>query len=199
MFSALTDAPPILFLNNFDMNSNETTRSSLAFTPEQGAARIAALQEMSVKELHREWVILFGNMPYATRNRAFLIKRLTWRINTLLNGGISERAKRRARDIADETLIRLRPKKFNVKPMEIIDTSYPEEASCHSPACELPVGTVIRRNFKGKVHEVTVIGKNLYAYEGVKYDNLTAIAWKICGYRKSGNYFFNLPTTPRYE
>ena len=104
---------------------------------------------------------------------------------------------RRARDIADETLIRLRPKKFNVKPMEIIDTSFPEENTANSPACNLPVGTVIRRNFKGKVHEVTVIGKNMFAYEGVKYDNLTSIAWKICGYPKSGNSFFNLAPTPR--
>ena len=181
------------------MNSNETTKPSLSFTPEQAAARIAALQEKSIKELHREWVILFGNMPYATRNRLFLIKRLTWRINTILNGGISERALRRARDIADETLIRLRPKKFNVKPMEIIDTTFPEESNANTPACHLPIGTVIRRKYKGKMHEVTVIGKDLFAYEGVKYDNLTAIAWKICGYRKSGNYFFNLPTTPRND
>ncbi|MBR1982679.1 MAG: DUF2924 domain-containing protein [Akkermansia sp.] len=181
------------------MKKNETTKPSLTFTPEEAEARIAALQEKSVKELRREWILLFGNMPYATRNRQFLIKRLTWRINTIINGGISERAMRRARDIADETLIRLRPKKFNVKPMEIIDTSFPEENTANSPACNLPVGTVIRRNFKGKVHEVTVIGKNMFAYEGVKYDNLTSIAWKICGYRKSGNYFFNLPTTPRHD
>ena len=83
-------------------------------TPEEGAARIAALQDMKVRELRREWVLLFGNQPYTTRNRQFLIKRLTWRINTLINGGISERAMKRAHEIADETLIRLKPRRFNV-------------------------------------------------------------------------------------
>lgn len=168
-------------------------------TPEEGAARIAALQDMKVRELRREWVLLFGNQPYTTRNRQFLIKRLTWRINTLINGGISERAMKRAHEIADETLIRLKPRRFNVKPMEVVDTSHPEKNHANTPATNLPVGTIIRRLYKGKYHEVTVIGKNMFAYDGVKYDNLTAIAWKICGYAKSGNYFFNLPMTPRND
>lgn len=168
-------------------------------TPEEGASRIAALQDLKVRELRREWVLLFGNQPYTTRNRQFLIKRLTWRINTLINGGISERAMRRAREIADETLIRLKPRRFNVKPMEIIDTTNPDVSHANTPATDLPVGTVIRRLYKGKYYEVTVIGKNQFAYDGVMYDNLTAIAWKICGYAKSGNYFFNLPMIPRND
>ncbi len=106
---------------------------------------------------------------------------------------------KRAHEIADETLIRLKPRRFNVKPMEIVDTSHPENNHANTPATNLPVGTIIRRLYKGKYHEVTVIGKNMFAYDGVKYDNLTAIAWKICGYAKSGNYFFNLPMTPRND
>ena len=65
------------------------------------------------------------------------------------------------------------------------------------PADEMAPGSVIRRLFKGRYHEVTVLGEGRFAYDGEVFDNLTAIAWKICGYRKSGNAFFNLPMKSR--
>ena len=164
-------------------------------TPKEAEARKALLQDMSVAELRREWVILFGNQPYTTRNRSFLIKRLTWRINTLVTGGLSERALKRAAELADETLIRLKPQRLHVEEQEIVEASAPQQAPL--PADEMAPGSVIRRLFKGRYHEVTVLGEGRFAYDGEVFDNLTAIAWKICGYRKSGNAFFNLPMKSR--
>ena len=183
------------------MTSHKHTR----MTPEMAEARIARLQTLNVAGLRREWVYLFGTQPYTSRNRTFLIKRLTWRINTLVNGGISERAQRRAEEIADETLIRLKARRFNVIPAETVDAS-PKPSSeetpqarlaCTTPAKEMTPGTVIRREYKGKTYEVTVLNGGKFAYDGVCYNDLTSIAWIICGYPKSGNAFFNLPSTPR--
>ncbi len=162
-------------------------------TQNEADARIAALQEMNVTQLRRQWVLLFGNHPYTTRNKPFLIKRLTWRIKTLLNGGLSERAMRRAEAIADETLIRMRPRELRVAQQEVVQSDLPTDTTPD----KMPVGTIIRRTFKGKQHEVTVLKDNRFVYDGEVYDNLTAIAWKICGYHKSGNLFFNLPMKPR--
>ena len=169
-----------------------TTRYNISMTREQAEARIARLQTLNVKHLHREWVLLFGTKPYTTNNRQFLIKRLTWRINCILNGGLSDRALKRAEAIADEALIRLQVPKHKVVRVQILS----REAQAPKPEA-LERGTVLRRVYKGKTHEVTILGAKAYAYEGVRYDNLTAIAWKICGYPKSGNAFFNLATTPR--
>ncbi len=163
-------------------------------TPEQAQARIERLQTLNVAELRKEWVFLFGSQPYTTNNRTFLIKRLTWRINTLVNGGISERAMKRARDIADETLIRMRVRTHKVKEVKPVDPSSEDEVK---PVSQMAPGSVIRRVFKGKTHEVTVLKDGKFAYEGVLYNDLTSIAWHICGYPKSGNTFFNLPVTPR--
>lgn len=163
-------------------------------TPEMAEARIARLQTLNVAELRREWTYLFGTQPYTTNNRTFLIKRLTWRINTLLNGGISERAMKRAEEIADESLIRLQMQRFHVIPAATVDTT-PQPVN--TPAKELTPGTIIRREYKGKTYEVTVLSGGKFAYDGVSYNDLTSIAWTICGYHKSGNTFFNLPTTPR--
>lgn len=163
-------------------------------TQDEADARIAALQDMSVNQLRREWVILFGNHPYTTRNRTFLIKRLTWRIKTLLNGGLTERALKRAEEIADETLIRMKPREFR-EVQQVVHSDLPT----NTPIENMPPGTIISRTYKGKKYEVTVLGKNRYAFNGKIYNNITAIAWEICGYRKSGNLFFNLPMTPRSQ
>lgn len=162
-------------------------------TREEAEARIAGLQSMSVAGLRRQWVLLFGNHPYTTRNKMFLIKRLTWRIKTLLNGGLSERAMKRAEEIADETLIRMRPREHRVEAAKVVQSELPPD----TPAADLPPGTVIARKYKGTTYEVTVLKDRRFVYDGEVYDNLTAIAWKICGYQKSGNLFFNLPMTPR--
>ncbi len=162
-------------------------------TPEAAEARIARLQTLNVAALRKEWVFLFGTQPYTTNNRTFLIKRLTWRINTLVNGGISERALGRAEEIADETLIRLRARNFKVTPVKPVDPDAEEVL----PASKMAPGSIIRRVYKGKTYEVTVLNGGKFAYEGVCYNDLTSIAWQICGYPKSGNAFFNLPATPR--
>ena len=111
--------PPVLWYRVHYTLTHKTldNMSSLIskLTPKEAEARKALLQDMSVAELRREWVILFGNQPYTTRNRSFLIKRLTWRINTLVPGGLSERALKRAAELADETLIRLKPQRFRVE------------------------------------------------------------------------------------
>lgn len=100
-----------------------------------------------------------------------------------------------ASELADETLIRLKPQRFRVEEREIVEASVPQQSPL--PADEMTPGSVIRRLFKGRYHEVTVLGEGRFAYDGEVFDNLTAIARMICSYRKSGNAFFNLPMKSR--
>ena len=54
-----------------------------------------------------------------------------------------------------------------------------------------PVGSVVRRVFDGKTHEVTVCVEG-FEYEGRKYKTLSAIANQIAGSRWNGFLFFGL-------
>ena len=54
-----------------------------------------------------------------------------------------------------------------------------------------PVGTVIRRVFDGKAHEVTVCVEG-FEYEGQRHKTLSAIATHIAGTRWNGYLFFGL-------
>ncbi len=148
-------------------------------TAEQIEIIISGLHSLSLSELKRKWAELFGTQCYSHR-RDFLVRRITWRLRNELVGGLSERAQARAELICDEALIRVRPKQYKFTS----DSNY------------APLN-VIRRDYKGRVHEVVILSENRFSYDGEIYDNLTAIAWKIAGYKISGNKFFNLPAKPR--
>ena len=72
---------------------------------------LAALQRLGVPQLKARYAELFGEQP-DTKNRAWLVKRLSWRLQALAEGDLSERARRRAAELggdpgtvlADQTL-----------------------------------------------------------------------------------------------
>ncbi len=144
---------------------------------------IAGLPSLSKSELKRKWAQLFGTHCYS-EGRDFLIRRITWRLRNEYKGGLSDRAQERAKLICDEALIRLRPRQYQYQQQE--DTPQQQDSM-----------SVIKREYKGEVHEVIVLSGGRYAYQGTIYDNLTSVAWKIAGYKTSGNKFFNLPSKPR--
>lgn len=52
---------------------------------------VAALQRMTVRELRIRYAALFGESTRAG-NKAWLIKRIAWRLQSQAEGGLSERA-----------------------------------------------------------------------------------------------------------
>ena len=62
---------------------------------------IAALQRLTVGQLRRRFADVFGELP-PTWNRTWMRKRLAWRLQALAEGGLSERARRRAEELARE-------------------------------------------------------------------------------------------------
>src|SRR5215204_3314843 len=71
------------------------------------AARIRALREMTVDELRAKHLELFGEET-RSRHKDFLWKRVAWRMQALEEGDLSERAKRRAAELARDADVRVR-------------------------------------------------------------------------------------------
>jgi hypothetical protein len=69
---------------------------------------VAALQRMTVNELRERYREVFGEES-RSRNKQFLWKRIAWRTQALEEGGLSERARRRAMELAKDADIRIRP------------------------------------------------------------------------------------------
>src|SRR5260370_38219428 len=69
---------------------------------------LAALARMTVSELRTRYEELFGE-PTWVRHKAWLSKRIAWRLQALAEGDLSERARRRAADLANDADLRLWP------------------------------------------------------------------------------------------
>ena len=67
---------------------------------------LAALERMTVSELRERYEELFNETTRA-RNRIWLIRRIIWRMQSLEQGGLSERAILRANELANNADLRV--------------------------------------------------------------------------------------------
>src|SRR5450631_413194 len=70
---------------------------------------IAVLRRLSNSELKAKFAELFGNDARTTKNRVWLIRRIAWRMQALAEGDLSERARQRAVELANDADLRLSP------------------------------------------------------------------------------------------
>ena len=146
-------------------------------------AQIAALKPMTVGQLREVYREKFGEASNS-RNKVWLFKRIAWRIQELAEGGLSERAKKRAEELARDADLRLRPPKGHKLP----------EAPASKRDPRLPAhGTELKREFNGKEYVVQV-GDASFTYKGKEYRSLSAIAKEITGTQWNGFLFFGLVT-----
>src|SRR5262245_19103957 len=127
--------------------------------------QVAELERLGVKQLRRRYEELFGE-PTNAANKAWLVKRVAWRLQALAEGGLSERALARARELANEADLRLSP------PREASPTAKATAPAAPSPAAPAqgddrlpPPGSVLARKYKGKVVQVTVLAGG-FEYQG---------------------------------
>jgi hypothetical protein len=73
---------------------------------------VATLQRLSIGQLRQRFAELFGETTHAS-NRTWLIKRIAWRLQALAEGDLSERARRRAAELARDADLRLNPPQRN--------------------------------------------------------------------------------------
>jgi hypothetical protein len=150
-------------------------------------ADIAALPHMTTSELRARYAEVFGEQP-PTWNRVWMLKRLSWRLQALVEGGLSERARQRAEELANEADVRLNAPKGKTTdvPVERITVkSLPTAADNRLP----PPGTILTRPYKGQTVQVQVL-QNGFAYQGQVYPSLSAVAKAVTGSHTNGFHFF---------
>jgi len=160
------------------------------------AKEIAALRRMTVKELRRRHVELFDEENHAA-NRQYLFRRIAWRLQALAEGDLSERARRRAAELARDADLRTRPPRELSMPPAPADLKTVTGKVALSRDERLPApGTRLTRVFKGHKYEVTVLS-NGFEYDGRSYRSLTAVAHAITGSHWNGWHFFGIATPTR--
>jgi len=72
------------------------------------AASIRALQAMNVAELQEQYQEVFGEET-RSRHKIFFWRRIAWRLQAVEEGGLSQRARRRMTELANDADVRIRP------------------------------------------------------------------------------------------
>jgi len=152
---------------------------------------VAALEQMTVGQLQDRYVEVFGE-TVRSRHRQYLIRRIAWRLQANAEGGLTERALRRAEELADDADVRLTPPRWATvgrqeRPAEANTVRVPVTTDPRLP----PPGGQITRRYKGRTITVTVLADG-FEYLGERYRSLTAIAKAITGSHMNGSRFFGL-------
>ena len=153
------------------------------------AVEIAALRKLTVAELQLRYRTLFGHES-RSHNRDWLFKKVAFRMQEVRRGGLSDRAKRRARTLAGDSYLRARPPKdFDPAP------AAPPQAHPQDP--RLPaIGTVLTKEHGGETHAITVLAEG-FEYRGEIYPSLSRIAKAVTGTSWNGFLWLGLDKRKR--
>jgi hypothetical protein len=150
-------------------------------------AEVRTMAKMPMADLKARYAELFGEQTRSC-NRDYLVRRIAWRLQARAEGDLSERARKRAAELADDADLRTRApggkpgdgRPHLVAPIRVEPTN-------RGP---MP-GTLLTRPYKGREIVVKVLEKG-FEHEGRVYRSLTAIANEVTGGHWSGHLFFNV-------
>lgn len=153
------------------------------------SAEMKALRRMTVPQLQARYEEVWGE-PVRSRHKRHLIARIIWRIQANAEGDLPARARKRAAELADDSLIRLRAP----RPRSLAGDGATLEET-FQPDSRLPMpGTLLVREYKGRRYEVRVLPKG-FEYEGEIHRSLSAVAKLITGSHWNGYLFFGVSNT----
>ena len=143
--------------------------------------QIADLRKLTVGGLREKYLEVLGEET-KSHNKPYLFKRIAYRIQEKKHGGLSDRARRRAAELATDAPLRRRP--------HLKDHVTAKATRKRDP--RLPsAGSLLKRTFGKKEYTVRVL-EDGFKYNDKPYRSLSAIAREITGTSWNGFGFFGL-------
>ena len=147
------------------------------------AMEIESLRKLKTKALKTHYRELFGEESRSS-NRAHLFRRMAWRLQARAEGDLSERARKRIVELADDHELRLRaPRSF----WNSAALGADPQRDPRLPAA----GTLLKRVYGQRTIEVRVL-EHGFEYQGKQFASLSLIAQRVTGTRWNGYLFFGL-------
>ena len=161
------------------------------------ATELAALDRISTSDLAERYRELYGQ-PCRTRHREYLIRKVAWRIQANAEGDLSERARKRAAELAVDAEIRVMAPKTLICPPQVGETvtvtrPMPGDDEKPNDPRMPPPGTAVVRQYKGRTIRAVVLedGQSV-EWNGERFRSLSALANRITRSHMSGFRFFRL-------
>ncbi|MFO0962131.1 MAG: DUF2924 domain-containing protein [Phycisphaerales bacterium] len=158
-------------------------------------SQIDALQRMTTSELVARFAQVHG-YPCRTRHRQYLMRKIAWRIQANAWGDLSERARRRAAELADDAEVRVMAPRTLICPPEPgpgRTVTRRADSQDHDDPRLPPAGSAIVREYKGRTVRVVVLPRGEgFEWNGERFQTLSAVAKKVTGSHLNGFRFFRL-------
>src|SRR5271169_2348016 len=154
--------------------------------------QIESLRHMTVGQLKTKYQEVFSESS-RSNHKQFLFRRIAWRMQANAEGGLSERARRRALEIANDADLRIRAPKTKFGEDVALDPKLSvtrKVAGALDPRLP-PPGTYLEREYKGR-RIIAKILEDGFEFDGEIYRSLSAIAQEATGTKWNGFLFFNL-------
>ena len=156
---------------------------------------IEELRRMKAVALRVRYREVFGEETKSS-NRQFLFRRIVWRLQANAQGDLSEHARHRALEIADDADLRIRaPEGFFVRHEPTEAPKLPAPVGVRRDSRIPRPGVLLTRQFKDRKIVVKVL-ENGFEYQSRRYGSLSAIAREITGTRWNGLAFFGVAERP---
>jgi hypothetical protein len=152
---------------------------------------IEQLRNRKLVVLKRKYREVFREDPRSL-NKQFLFRRIAWQLQANAEGDLSDRARRRAAEIADDADLGTRaPNRFSESPAATV-TAAPFDRSRAQRDWRLPAaGTFLTRRLGN--HDIIIkVLEQGFEYQSRAYRSLSAIAREVTGTRWNGFLFFGL-------
>jgi hypothetical protein len=154
--------------------------------PEMDEQHIDQLRQLTVAQLRLKYHELFGHASHSN-HKGYLFRRLAWRLQSLAEGGLSERARQYALQITEDADLRLCPPKKSAGTQPGMGMGPSRQADPRLPT----PGTQLVKRYKDDTITVTVLADGFQHGERV-YKSLSAIARQVTGTQWNGYSFFAL-------
>jgi hypothetical protein len=170
-------------------------RNETAIEPTRIREEIESLRHLTTAQLKDKYREVFSEAS-RSNHKQFLFRRIAWRIQANAWGGLSERARSRALEIADDADLRIRAPKNLLR--QAIDETRTAEARLRpglDPRLPLP-GTPLIRRYQGKDIIVHVRADGGFEWNGRIYRSLSKAVTEATGTRWNGFAFYGLGHRP---
>jgi hypothetical protein len=152
---------------------------------------LAAIEQMTVGQLRDRYAEVFGEVTRAG-NKVWLQKKIAWRIQAVAEGDLSQRARERAAELANDADVRVSAPRLRIAATtDVVQVGPNQGADVPNPTRLPPAGSVLTRNYKGKNIQVRVLADS-FEHEGQTFKSLSAVAKAITGQHCNGFHFFRL-------
>lgn len=149
------------------------------------------LRRAPIGSLRVKYREVFGEEP-RSKHREQLFRRLAWRLQALVEGELSERARQRADEIGNDADLRMLPPREWLATGLTAAEAVPlgRAKSRHDRRIPVP-GTQLSRDYRGNSVVVNILAGS-FEYQSRQYRSLSAIATEVTGTRWNGLAFFGL-------